>query len=544
MKKIKEVCAITGVTRRTLQEYNQIGLLKPTDKTEEGHWLYGYESIERLSIIQAYVDAGYLRKEIKDKIEGKSIYDDELLEDVYCKLATKRDYIEKQMKKIQLRKQIISYVKNLPEKEFLKAVEGGKKQIDSNVSLDSILDDMVKEGIDTAMTYRLFQYSEELSYALKELADYSGGKIENYYKVKAVLDIFRDIVNFVEGSAQEFLHEISYKDFCECILELFETGEIMEQFDVAINTLDSKDIENIKKKLKNFRLMKSELKKYCEARLKDIYGTDIPVNAKKRVADELKCIDECGASDIYLLMDVYEKFNIKPELISFRGSLGNSYILYLCGITGINPFDYNLSYEILFGMGDAPKKLSLDINIPSSIREQADNELKKINQDTLVKLMSDDAVDSISKLLKCSKDKEIVFGGDISDEFIEKVKMLCFSYGADAYEGNARELIDNGIITLKEAISSRDDVFDYCVNLGINRQDSYRIMECVRLGRANHNRSGIRKREWKQLEKILVDMGASDWFLDFCKKVNYLFPKAQGISYVRLADSLQKITTK
>lgn len=37
MKKLSEVCKIVGVTRRTLQEYDKIGLLKPTSKTESGY---------------------------------------------------------------------------------------------------------------------------------------------------------------------------------------------------------------------------------------------------------------------------------------------------------------------------------------------------------------------------------------------------------------------------------------------------------------------------------------------------------------------------
>ena len=73
MKRISEVKDIVGVTRRTLQEYDRIGLLKPTTKTEGGYWLYDDEAIETLCLIQVFVEAGYKRKHIKSILESPNI---------------------------------------------------------------------------------------------------------------------------------------------------------------------------------------------------------------------------------------------------------------------------------------------------------------------------------------------------------------------------------------------------------------------------------------------------------------------------------------
>ena len=48
MKRLSEVCKLVGVTRRTLQEYDKVELLKPTSKTEAGYWLYDEAAIQRL----------------------------------------------------------------------------------------------------------------------------------------------------------------------------------------------------------------------------------------------------------------------------------------------------------------------------------------------------------------------------------------------------------------------------------------------------------------------------------------------------------------
>lgn len=73
MKKLSEVCKIVGVTRRTLQEYDKIGLLKPTSKTESGYWLYDDTAIQTLILIQIFVEGGYERKTIKSLLESRTL---------------------------------------------------------------------------------------------------------------------------------------------------------------------------------------------------------------------------------------------------------------------------------------------------------------------------------------------------------------------------------------------------------------------------------------------------------------------------------------
>lgn len=70
MKKLSEVSKIVGVTRRTLQEYDKIGLLKPTSKTESGYWLYDDTAIQTLILIQIFIEGGYERKAIKSLLES------------------------------------------------------------------------------------------------------------------------------------------------------------------------------------------------------------------------------------------------------------------------------------------------------------------------------------------------------------------------------------------------------------------------------------------------------------------------------------------
>src|SRR5699024_3739030 len=65
MHSIGEVAKMTKVSVRTLQYYDEIGLLKPTQKTEGGNRLYGKNEIVKLQQIMALKFMGYPLESIK-----------------------------------------------------------------------------------------------------------------------------------------------------------------------------------------------------------------------------------------------------------------------------------------------------------------------------------------------------------------------------------------------------------------------------------------------------------------------------------------------
>ena len=65
MKKISEVCKLTGVTRRTLQFYDEEGLLH-TNRSSENYRLYDRNTLENIWQILVYKEMGFRLKEIKD----------------------------------------------------------------------------------------------------------------------------------------------------------------------------------------------------------------------------------------------------------------------------------------------------------------------------------------------------------------------------------------------------------------------------------------------------------------------------------------------
>ena len=116
--------------------------------------------------------------------------------------------------------------------------------------------------------------------------------------------------------------------------------------------------------------------------------------------------------------------------------------------------------------------------------------------------------------------------------FGELIKISGLSHGTDVWLGNAQELIKNKVIPFSECIGCRDDIMVYLMHHGLKPITAFKIMEFVRKGKASKPKE---KEKWQEYEKILKEAGIADWYIESCKKIKYMFPKAHASAYVTSA---------
>ena len=95
MRTVKEISDLTGISVRTLHYYDEIGLLKPTGKSEAGYRLYDDKALETLQSILFFREFDIPLKEIKTVMENPVLERNQILQMQRKMLVAKKERMER-----------------------------------------------------------------------------------------------------------------------------------------------------------------------------------------------------------------------------------------------------------------------------------------------------------------------------------------------------------------------------------------------------------------------------------------------------------------
>lgn len=307
--------------------------------------------------------------------------------------------------------------------------------------------------------------------------------------------------------------------------------------------------------------------KDADQRLKDMVLKGISIkydgimkdDAARKAEEELEIIKkQVTAAGYVILYDVLTAVGARPEEFCFRGTAASSIVLYLLGLSQVDPLDEDVKLypEFFYGI-NGDKAPVFELNVSKALHERIfgyfDNypgenhiERKYDENDQLVGVYIGELSEKYARGElyfdtfyinfipiddKDSLIKEIISGGIIDackpKTLREYVKCFGFSHDTDAWRDNAEVLMRDQKISLIDLIADREDVYEYMLRFGIDKTMAFSIAESVRKGR-------VQSKGWtKEMIDAINNAGIPDWYRDSCKKIKYLFPRAHAISFLK-----------
>lgn len=112
--------------------------------------------------------------------------------------------------------------------------------------------------------------------------------------------------------------------------------------------------------------------------------------------------------------------------------------------------------------------------------------------------------------------------------FSDLVRISGLSHGTDVWANNAQNIVEQGIAPISECICTREDIMIDLIHLGMDKLEAFKIMEIVRKGKKSGGLS-------QQHIDDMIAHGIEPWYLESCKKIQYLFPKGHAAAYVTMS---------
>lgn len=233
MRTVKEISDLTGISVRTLHYYDEIGLLKPTEKSDAGYRLYDDKALETLQQILFFREFDISLKEIKAVLDNPALERNQILQVQRKMLVTKKERMERLIASIddilkgENKMDFTIFTKTEVEEMFQTMLEHMPENM-RNIAIKEFgsIEQWKKH-------YMEFVSSEEMQKGYAKVVEWYGGK-DKFLSV-ARTPVSKEVAESYNKRIEAILQKLIAKQNCD--IDSFEVKELVGEYGFVMKQL-------------------------------------------------------------------------------------------------------------------------------------------------------------------------------------------------------------------------------------------------------------------------------------------------------------------
>ena len=233
MRTVKEISDLTGISVRTLHYYDEIGLLKPTEKSDAGYRLYDDKALETLQQILFFREFDISLKEIKAVLDNPALERNQILQVQRKMLVTKKERMERLIASIddilkgENKMDFTIFTKTEVEEMFQTMLEHMPENM-RNIAIKEFgsIEQWKKHYMEVVS-------SEEMQKGYAKVVEWYGGK-DKFLSV-ARTPVSKEVAESYNKRIEAILQKLIAKQNCD--IDSFEVKEIVGEYGFVMKQL-------------------------------------------------------------------------------------------------------------------------------------------------------------------------------------------------------------------------------------------------------------------------------------------------------------------
>lgn len=233
MRTVKEISDLTGISVRTLHYYDEIGLLKPTEKSDAGYRLYDDKALETLQQILFFREFDISLKEIKAVLDNPALERNQILQVQRKMLVTKKERMERLIASIddilkgENKMDFTIFTKTEVEEMFQTMLEHMPENM-RNIAIKEFgsIEQWKKHYMEVVS-------SEEMQKGYAKIVEWYGGK-DKFLSV-ARTPVSKEVAESYNKRIEAILQKLIAKQNCD--IDSFEVKELVGEYGFVMKQL-------------------------------------------------------------------------------------------------------------------------------------------------------------------------------------------------------------------------------------------------------------------------------------------------------------------